>query len=91
MDPTASRHRQSSSSSHRLLKIFTSCPPSLATAGDELNEAERFWSSDVLETENQPPLPAKNNQSSLTCSQELMTSGSDWRNLGGFAKWAGED
>ncbi|XP_028795558.1 uncharacterized protein LOC114751059 [Neltuma alba] len=73
MDPAASRHRRSSSSSDRLLGIFTFSPPSFASAGDELNEAELFWSGDVPETENrllhQPPAPAQNNQPSLPCPQ----------------------
>ncbi|KAI9090646.1 hypothetical protein K1719_028499 [Acacia pycnantha] len=69
MDPTASRHRRSSSSSDRLLEIFTSSPPSVATDDDELNEAELFWSGDVPETEDQPPPPAINNWPSPTFPQ----------------------
>ncbi|KAI4348943.1 hypothetical protein L6164_009603 [Bauhinia variegata] len=56
MDPTGFHHRRSASSSDRLLGVFTFSPPTNTTSGDELNEAELFWASDVPETENQPPL-----------------------------------
>ncbi|XP_054786518.1 protein S40-7-like [Prosopis cineraria] len=73
MDPTASRHRRSSSSSDRLLGLFTFSPPSVVSAGDELNEAELFWSGDAPETENQrfhqPLPPSKANQPSISCPQ----------------------
>ncbi|CAI8614876.1 unnamed protein product [Vicia faba] len=55
MDPTPSFHRRFPSNSDRLLGAFNFSPPSSITtsAGDELNEAELFWSSDSSESENQ--------------------------------------
>ncbi|XP_061366765.1 protein S40-7-like [Gastrolobium bilobum] len=49
-------HRRSSSSSDRLLGVFT-FSPSPAAAADELNEAELFWATDFPGSENQIPLP----------------------------------
>ncbi|KAK7337262.1 hypothetical protein VNO77_17827 [Canavalia gladiata] len=57
MDPTASFHRRSSSSSDRLLGAFAFSPSPTATAfasaADELNEAELFWATDASESETQ--------------------------------------
>ncbi|KAH7512193.1 protein S40-7 [Ziziphus jujuba] len=57
MDSTAYRHRRSPASD-RFLTIFSFSPPSsaIATGGDELVEAEVFWTNDFIEqNQNQNP------------------------------------
>lgn len=58
MDPMGFRHRPSD----RLLGVFTLPPLSDATTGDELNEAELFWSGDVHVSENQRPVSPHRNR-----------------------------
>ncbi|CAN6586815.1 unnamed protein product [Malus baccata var. baccata] len=51
---------QQSPSSDRLLGLFSFSPPSSAAAGEELNEAEVFWTNDFTEPTADTPNPRLN-------------------------------
>ncbi|KAJ7976155.1 Senescence regulator [Quillaja saponaria] len=73
MEHTSFSHRRSTSSSDRLLGLFNFSPPSTTITGDELNEADFFWTGDVSESNQQPlasPVIDKNRRPSFNQPQK---------------------